>query len=157
MINDITTRFWNEELKKTAIFLNSLYERNNYDEEFLFECEKAVFLGFFSIRKMRESKLLGNRVKGINLKISQYPLKENKNVKNKTITPQNFTDFYNIRDCCSSQLCIKRIYNQFIHSAFFSPLVFNDRSFGFYFTSDDHSKKCLYYLHLLISLCLDIF
>jgi hypothetical protein len=149
MIDDTTTPFWSEELKKSAIFLNSLYEKNDWNENFLFKCEKAVFLGFFSIRKMRDSKLLGDNVKDMDFIISQYPLKDNVNIENKIITPEKINNFYDIRNNLASTLYLKTICNQFIHSAFFSPLEFNDRSFGFYFTSDDHSKKCLYYIQLI--------
>jgi len=66
LIEAYTKEYWLNELKESAQFLESLYRTTVWDIELEFKTEKAVFLGCYAIRKLKESKLLSTEISGFN-------------------------------------------------------------------------------------------
>ena len=73
MIDHRLKNFWLAELQQSAIFLEQRYRSSKWDDELEFKVEKAIFIGFYAIRKLLESKLLPPSVVGFNWKLTCYP------------------------------------------------------------------------------------
>ncbi|HCG9589970.1 TPA: hypothetical protein NJ696_004940 [Vibrio parahaemolyticus] len=143
MIDSRLKRYWLAELEQSAIYLEKLYRSNDWNDDLEFSVEKSIFIGFYAIRKLKESGLLPNNVTSLNWKITTYP-KADKPRQNK------FINDYQLFSGGSKQLSLGALCNQFVHSNHFSPFV-PDGSFcvGFFFVSDRESKKELYYMQLV--------
>ncbi|MCL1056895.1 hypothetical protein L2729_02675 [Shewanella gelidimarina] len=75
MIEAYTKEYWLNELKESAQFLESLYRTTVWDIELEFKTEKAVFLGCYAIRKLKESKLLSTEISGFNTSLISHPIR----------------------------------------------------------------------------------
>ncbi|MCL1046339.1 hypothetical protein L2737_13565 [Shewanella electrodiphila] len=75
MIEVYTKEYWLNELKESAQFLESLYRTTVWDNELEFKTEKAVFLGCYAIRKLKESKLLSTELSGFNTSLISHPIR----------------------------------------------------------------------------------
>ncbi|MCG9640470.1 hypothetical protein L1D22_11260 [Vibrio sp. Isolate34] len=143
MIDGRLKRYWLAELEQSAKSLEKLYRSNDWNDELEFSVEKSIFLGFYAIRKLKESGLLPNNVISLNWKITTYPIAE-KSKQNK------FINDYQLLSGGSKQLSLEALCNQFVHSNHFSPFVpDNHVCAGFFFASDRESKKELYYMQLV--------
>ncbi|HGS4780209.1 hypothetical protein [Vibrio fujianensis] len=143
MIDSRLKRYWFAELEQSAISLEKLYRGSDWNDDLEFSVEKSIFLGFYAIRKLKESGLLPNNVISLNWKVITYP-KSDKPRQNK------FIDDYQLFSGGSKQLSLEVLCNQFIHSKHFSPFVPDgDFCLGFFFASDRESKKELYYIQLV--------
>ena len=143
MIDSRLKIYWLAELEQSATSLEKLYRSNDWNDELEFSVEKSIFLGFYAIRKLKESGLLPNNVISLNWKITAYP-KVDKPKQNK------FINDYQLFAGSSKQLNLEALCNQFIHSNHFSPFVpDNHVCVGFFFVSDRESKKEMYYLQLV--------
>jgi hypothetical protein len=143
MIDSRLKKFWLAELEQSANFLEQLYRSKGGNDDLEFQVEKAIFVGFYAIRKLLESKLLPTSVVSLNWKFTSYP-------KNKDSNEAKWIRQYNHGEGSEKQLGLEAVCNQFIHSAHFSPFV-PDGTFcvGFYFASDNASKRELYYIQLV--------
>lgn len=143
MIDRRLKQYWLNELEQSAVFIEKLYRSQEWNEELAFSVEKAVFLGFYAIRKLNESGLLPIKVISLNWKLTAYP-------KAYKEPQEKFINDYHLFEGYSKQLNLKRLCNQFVHSTHFYPFV-PDGSFcvGFFFASDRESKKELYYIQLV--------
>lgn len=143
MIDSRLKRYWLAELEQSAVSLEKLYRSNDWNDDSEFSVEKSIFLGFYAIRKLKESNLLSNKVISLNWKITTYP-KSDKPRQNK------FLNDYQLFSGGFEELNLAVLCNQFIHSNHFSPFI-PDGSFcvGFFFASDRESKKKLYYMQLV--------
>ena len=143
MIDSRLKRHWLAELKQSVTSLEKLYRSNNWNDELEFSVEKSIFLGFYAIRKLKESGLLPNSVISLSWKITTYP-KADKPKQNK------FINDYQLFSGGSKQLSLEVLCNQFVHSNHFSPFLPDGHvCVGFFFASDRESKKELYYLQLV--------
>ena len=143
MIDHRLKNFWLAELQQSAIFLEQRYRSSKWDDELEFKVEKAIFIGFYAIRKLLESKLLPPSVVGFNWKLTCYP-------KLSEPVETLWLHHYNLAAGTEIKFGLKDICNQFIHSVHYSPFV-PDGSFcvGFYFASDTASKNSIYYIQLV--------
>ncbi|EMN7207537.1 hypothetical protein WB861_004595, partial [Vibrio parahaemolyticus] len=73
MIDSRLKRYWLAELEQSAIYLEKLYRSNDWNDDLEFSVEKSIFIGFYAIRKLKESGLLPNNVTSLNWKITTYP------------------------------------------------------------------------------------
>jgi hypothetical protein len=133
VIETYTKEYWLSELKDSAEFLESLYRTAVWGKELEFKTEKAVFLGFYAIRKLRESKLLSNAVCGLNTSLSSNPIR-NGVVLNKE---DSWIKNYNVEQSDEQNLPLKDLCDQFVHSKIYSPFIAEGLGcMGFFFASD---------------------
>ncbi|WP_033538412.1 MULTISPECIES: hypothetical protein [Shewanella] len=155
MIESYTKIFWLNELKGSAEFLESLYRTTVWDNELEFKTEKAVFLGFYAIRKLRESKLLSNVVCGLNTSLISHPTRKAVS-SNKG---EHWSKKYNMGQSDDKTLPLKVLCDQFVHSKIYSPFVpCGLGCMGFFFASDSECKNQVYYVQLIkiVSLFLSV-
>ena len=55
--------YWKEDLLKLAIKLESRLTQNRWGERNLFSVEKEIFFGFYSVRKLIESRKISDSIK----------------------------------------------------------------------------------------------
>jgi hypothetical protein len=155
VIETYTKEYWLSELKDSAEFLESLYRTTIWDNELEFKTEKAVFLGFYAIRKLRESKLLSSVVCGLNTSLISHPIR-NGVVLNKE---DSWSKNYNMGQSEDKNLPLKVICDQFVHSKIYSPFIPGGLGcMGFFFASDSECKNQVYYVQLIkvVSLFLSV-
>lgn len=146
MIEVYTKNYWLNELSKSALFLESLYRKPSWNEGLEFETEKAVFLGFYTIRKLKESKLLCSEISGFNTKLVSYPIRADV----KLADCDKWSEAYNLMQGNEQVLALEELCNQFIHSKIYSPFVPGGLGcMGFYFASDKEFKSHVYYVTLV--------
>jgi hypothetical protein len=109
MIDSKMEKYWLNELEESAIFLEKLYRTKFWSEELEFKIEKAIFLGFYSIRKLNESNLIKNSLSDINWNLMSYPKFDLE------FSEKQFTN-YQFLNGESKQINLIKLSNQFIHS-----------------------------------------
>ncbi|MDO6610561.1 hypothetical protein Q4601_03185 [Shewanella sp. 1_MG-2023] len=155
MIEVYTKEYWLNELKESAQFLESLYRTTVWDNELEFKTEKAVFLGCYAIRKLKESKLLSTELSGFNTSLISHPIRS----EHDSIVDEKWSKKYNFGQSDSNELALERLCNQFIHSKIYSPFVPGGQGcMGFFFASDKEYRKQVYYVQLIkiVSLFLSV-
>lgn len=155
MIETYTKEYWLSELKDSAEFLESLYRTTIWDNELEFKTEKAVFLGFYAIRKLRESKLLSSVVCGLNTSLISHPIRNDITINKEG----NWSKNYNMGQSDEKNLPLKVLCDQFVHSKIYSPFIPGGLGcMGFFFASDSECKNQVYYVQLIkvVSLFLSV-
>jgi len=146
VIEAYTKKYWLSELKDSAGFLESLYRTTVWDSELEFKTEKAIFLGFYAIRKLRESKLLSSVVCGLNTSLISHPIRDGV-VLNKD---EHWSKKYNVGQNDEKNLPLKTLCDQFVHSKIYSPFIPEGLGcLGFFFASDSECKNQVYYVQLI--------
>ncbi len=146
MIEVYTKEYWLNELKESAEFLESLYRTTIWDNELEFKTEKAVFIGCYAIRKLRESQLLSSSVCGLNTSLISHPVRVDFIENN----DENWYKKYTFSQSNNQELALKSLCNQFIHSKIYSPFLPSGLGcVGFFFASDTECKKHVYYIQLI--------
>lgn len=136
------TKYWRTFLLKTANNLESRYRQKRWDARSYFSLEKEVFLGFFAIRKLKESNLINQSLISSNYVVCSYP--KSSTPLSIMKDPDHFLNGYDLSKGTECQLSLKYICEQFIHSFYFSPFIPDNRKLiGFYFCSDwQKIKNC---------------
>lgn len=136
------SNYWKEDLIKLADKLLLRMVQKRWGEKNFFTLEKEIFLGFYSVRKLIESKKVSD-----SLTNKSYVVQKLNFVGNpETIIPKSAdSDFNLIRDTEKTSLTTVQICNQIIHSYHFIPFFPNGENLiGFFVCSDFERKKCLY-------------
>ena len=148
MIETYTKSFWLKELIASGQFLEGLYRNAVWDHELEFKCEKAIFIGFYAIRKLIESQLIERSIETRNTKVTRYLPRNNVNFELEFA--KKWSSAYNLLEGEKWQLSSEKICNQFIHSKVFSPFVpFRNVCVGVYISSDRDYRKFVYYIQLV--------
>jgi len=138
---------WKMELLKIADTLERRYNQKRWPQRSLFLLEKEVFLGFFSVRKLMESKKVSDEIKDKQIELAVYPADK------KPITLFNhhkFPELYDLYAGKTERLTYYDISNQFIHSSIFAPFTpFGKSLIGAYIASDRAKNEKLYYITLV--------
>jgi hypothetical protein len=117
-----------------------------WDDELEFKTERAIFLGCYAIRKLKESKLLSHTLCGLNTSFISHPVYTDY-VKSES---DKWSKEYNFYQSNKVELALENLCNQFIHSKIYSPfLPFGKGCMGFFFASDKEYKKHVYYIQLI--------
>jgi len=148
VIEAYTKQYWLNDLKESGLFLEGLYRKPIWDQKLEFECEKAIFLGFYSIRKLLEGKRVNPCINGMNVNLTAYPSSTN---LTRLIHPnEGWVKNYDLSKGEDHSLSLEKICNQFIHSKIFSPFVPGGLGcVGFYVSSDSTAKNNVYYIKLI--------
>ena len=126
--------------------MESLYREKEWRSELEFETEKSVFIGAYSIRKLKENNYLNCAISGMNTYLFSYNTRQGFEPDENDKWVRGYDHLNGKKECLSlEQLC-----NQFIHSKRFSPFVPEGLGcLGFYFASDNHYENNIFYVQLV--------
>lgn len=138
--------YWKDDLIKLANKLERRIIQTRWGEKNFYTLEKEIFVGFYSIRKLIESKKVSDSLSARKYMVQAFPYEHE-------IEPI-LGDFregnYNLDGAVAAQLTLWKLCNQFIHSHHFIPFLPNGQNLtGFFFCSDFKRKSCLYLITLL--------
>lgn len=143
MIHD--SYYWKDDLLKLSRKLESRLLQTRWGDRNFYIIEKEIFIGFYSVRKLIESKKISDSIKSKSYEIKEFPHNGNQG---------SVSDPYRLEDYILTQekitkLSVAMICNQFIHSYHFIPYFHNGKNLaGFYFCSDHKSSTSLYFIFL---------
>jgi hypothetical protein len=140
--------YWKNDLLKQAKFIEAKIAQKRYTIASWSRLEQSVLLGFYSIRKLIESKKLTDKVVGENLSVQFY-----ESSKTDEINHMNWHQLdrhYALDKDTKRSFSLKYIANQLIHSYVLLPIWSEDEKHiqGIAFNSDKTKKKVLYIVDL---------
>lgn len=144
MISD--SLYWKDELLKLSQKVGLRLTQRRWNQRSLFAVEKEVFIGFYSIRKLIESKKVSSSASGKNYKVREFPRNSKFDIS-LVDDPSKEFDFtkYKQIDISIADMC-----NQFIHSYYFLPVIPDGTALiGFFICSDYQRKKSIYFINVL--------
>ncbi|MFK3659449.1 hypothetical protein ACI2I2_02880 [Scandinavium sp. NPDC088450] len=137
--------YWKDDLLKTADRLELRLVQTRWGEKNLYTIEKEVFIGFYSVRKLIESKKISDSIKTKLYNVKEFPYNGNIN----TIATWFKAEDYSFDQAIPSKINIVSLCNQFIHSHHFLPFLPNGKNLiGFFFCSDLKRTSGLYFITL---------
>ncbi|MEA5090529.1 hypothetical protein [Solidesulfovibrio sp.] len=139
------SKYWKTPLLRSATWLENfrLNEDNTRTERQLVSIERALFLGFYSIRKLLDTPKLSIETKKYNVTVSYHPNIANIDYLNKDEICKN----YDLLSEKKKSVNIRQLCDQFIHSYTFSILEGDDRNIvGCFICSDRIKDKRIYYI-----------
>lgn len=137
--------YWKNDLLKLASRLERRLIQKRWGEKNLYTLEKEIFLGFYSIRKLIESKKVSD-----NLSRKKYSIREYSYCGNPTSLATHFKDSeYDLGKSKTTEMSVSNLCNQFIHSHHFLPFFPNSKNLvGLFFCSDHKRTTGLYLITL---------
>ncbi len=146
MIDQHTKEFWLQEIGEWAHFMESLYREKKWNTELEFKTEKAVFIGAYSIRKLKENNHLNCKILGMNAHLFSYNARQGFDPDENEKWIRGYDHMNGKKECLS----LETLCNQFIHSKRYSPFVPGGLGcVGFYFASDSYYKNKIFYVQLV--------
>lgn len=144
--------FWKDDLIKLADRLERRLVQTRWGEKNLYILEKEIFVGFYSIRKLIESKKVSDSLKTKSYEVNEFPYQG---------CPESIvTHFkegeYDLNKAKRAHMTINQLCNQFIHSHHFLPFLPNGKNLiGFFFCSDHKRTSCIYLITLfdIVDIC----
>lgn len=137
--------YWKNDLIKLANRLQLRLIQTRWGEKNLYTIEKEIFIGFYSIRKLIESRKISNSIKHKKYEIKSFAY----NGKPESIVSYLHDLNYDLKETQSTQVTIIELCNQFIHSYHFIPFLPNGKNLvGFFFCSDHKRTSCIYLITL---------
>lgn len=138
---------WRRYLNKCALRLEKRFRQKRWSSRSAFLLEQDIFLGFYAIRKIMESKKFNPKLAGLNPKVLQYAYNK---VANSTLDVNHPLYSYELFNYKSYKLSTKKLSDQFIHSYHFvTEVPLGGALTGFYFVSDWLKDKQIFYIKLL--------
>lgn len=138
--------YWKDDLLKLARTLERRIIQTRWGEKNLSVVEKEIFLGFYAIRKLIESKKISDSVIQQRHELHEFPYAGN---SNSLLTHIRDAE-YDLANGIKSHLTITEICNQFIHSHHFVPFLPDGRHLvGFFFCSDRKRTSGIFLIQVL--------
>ncbi|MEJ5070123.1 hypothetical protein WH292_19890 [Enterobacter sp. MYb186] len=138
--------YWKDDLLKLANRLELRLIQTRWGDKNFYTIEKEIFIGFYSIRKLIESKKISDSIKSKLYELKEFPYEGS---HGSTIDPYKLKD-YSFNKSKISKISIASLCNQFIHSYHFVPFIPNGKNLiGFFFCSDYKRATGLYLINLL--------
>jgi hypothetical protein len=133
---------WKEELLKIATSLKYRLTQKRWSQRSSFLFEKEIFISFYIIRKLIESKTLSNR--NLKLKIKCLSI-HSTNYGSTYFNRHKLETLFDFTKTREMKIELVTLCNQIIHSYIFEP-SFDDEFnvFGFFVSSDERRNKSLY-------------
>ncbi|GAA0539206.1 hypothetical protein GCM10009098_03440 [Rheinheimera aquimaris] len=137
--------YWKNDLIKLANKLELRLVQVRWGEKSLYTLEKEIFIGFYSIRKLIESKKISDSLKEKVFEVKQFSYKGSPN----SIFMHFEESDYDLSKANSAKFTIAQLCNQFIHSHHFLPFFVNGKNLiGFFFCSDYKRTSGIYLITL---------
>jgi hypothetical protein len=145
--------YWKSDLLKQAGSLRKRATQERWTDASYARCEQTIMLGFYSIRKLRESAKLTDKVAKMNVPIRSYP------ATGRTVHLLNshrLEKLYHLDKPKKGTASLPFLCNQIIHSYVFS-LLFEERNklAGLLVASDRDRSKAL--LEVSVQKLIEIF
>src|SRR6218665_1643686 len=122
--------YWKDDLLKLACSLERRLIQTRWGEKNFYTVEKEIFIGFYSIRKLIESKKISDHVSEKKYKIHEFPYRGNP----ESIVTHMKGSEYDFNVLKDVEVSVYTLCNQFIHSHHFVPFILNGKSLiGFFF------------------------
>jgi hypothetical protein len=138
--------YWKDDLLKNAHGLRKRAKQKRWADASFVRVEQAIMLGFYSIRKLVESKLLSDTIASQTIELTAYSW------KGKAITRVNSLGFDKLYDLDNGVTVTKDLLfvcHQMVHSyIFLTPLNENGSLDGVIFSSDRERHTALYFLDI---------
>ncbi len=139
--------WWRNDLLKTARKLEARYRQKRWAPRSLQSFEKELFIGFFVIRKLFESKQVDKTLQGRHVSVTAYTI--NDAIKG-ALTKRDHLAIFDAGKGQRQPFTIFKLCHQFIHSFVFFPFIPVHTPTGVFFSSNDHLEKHqVYYMRLL--------
>jgi hypothetical protein len=141
--------YWRRDLLNFAERLEKRYRQKNWSDRTRYNIEKEIFLSFYIVRKLIESRKINRSVSGSHHSVFWYPIIIG---ERPSTNPKMFVFTYLLYHGWREHWSPAEICNQFIHSFIFSPFrlgPLRGDMLGVYFASECQSKTGLYYIPLI--------
>jgi len=137
---------WKKDLTRLADKLQRRGKLKRWTASSSAALEKEVFVGAFEVRKLMDSGHVSHDVSGKVHRIFFYPFRDRNEIEHKI---EHFTRDYHVMRGEPTNLTLRKLMDQLIHSFHFSPFVpFGSGMVGIFFASDWVRKNRLYYFPL---------
>ena len=134
--------YWKDDLLKLATKLELRLVQKRWSEKIYYTVEKELFFGFYSIRKLIESKKISETVLKKTYKIHEFP----KNEKTQSLIVTDISNEFELNKGKEVNVSVTTLCNQFIHSYHFSPFTPDGKSLIGFFICSDYKRKSGIYL-----------
>lgn len=122
--------YWKNDLIKLADKLELRLIQSRWGDKNLYAVEKEIFIGFYSIRKLIESKKVSGSVKEKEYEVKQFLYKGNSDSFYSHFEESD----YDMSKAERATITLAQLCNQFIHSHHFLPFLANGKNLiGFFF------------------------
>lgn len=143
MINE--SSYWKADLLQLAQSLERRILQTRWGNKNLFVVEKEIFLGFYAIRKLVESKKVSDSVSKCKHELMEFAYSGDPNA---LVTHMRDAE-YDLTSGKAVQLTTVDLCNQFIHSHHFAPFLPDGKHLvGFFFCSDRKRTSGIYLITL---------
>ncbi len=147
MIHDSSN--WKKPLVRSAKWLEKLLITHEPSERILARAEREIFVGFYAIRKLRETFKLTNTTKLLTYNLIFFNAVNNAN--HDYFNRHDFEKHYDLNTEKSQPCDIGFICNQVIHSFIFVFSLNHDGNIdGIYLSSDRMKRSKIYFVPLTI-------
>lgn len=136
--------YWKEPLLASAQWLSRVRLSEKTSDKTYVRIEKAVFLGFYSIRKLLDSRKLSDVTTLLSFKLEWHPNRIQVNQFNW----QKLEKLYDTNVLRAETRDIRFLSNLFIHSYIFLTVEGDGRLKGFFVSSDRDRNKKVYFVDL---------
>lgn len=139
------SQYWKEDLLKLAGKLERRLVQTRWGDRNFYAVEKEIFLGFYIIRKLIESKKISDHIVAKKYKILEFPLQDFSELPISSFNE----NIFEINKAKKIELSVISLCNQFIHSYHFAYFLPNEKNLtGFFFCSDRKRTSGLYFITL---------
>jgi hypothetical protein len=139
--------YWKKPLLDSAKYLEELRVNKKNQERSCIAVEKALFTGFYAIRKLLDTYKVTDKAKAKSFVLKWFPLKANK--PGDYLNWHRISEHYDLKSSASETRDIRFICDQFIHSFIFIQVFTKARKIsGFFISSDRARYKKLYFIEL---------
>jgi hypothetical protein len=150
MVNE--SKYLKEEILCWAQDLDAKRSQRNWNTRTNARIERFVFLGFYTVRKLIESRKLSSRVSKQTVAVSSFPRGM---IAAGAINAPLLRVHYDLSRCEQRDLALRTLCDQIVHSYVFSIAVTTGTGLrGFYFASDYAKDKTLYFLSVDVAVAL---
>ncbi len=133
--------YWKRDLLKVSDRLERRLVQTRWGQKNLYALEKEIFIGFYSVRKLIESRKVSSSMKSKTYEVMQFSYRGCP----ESILGDLAEDAYDFSKANKRRVSIHQLCNQFIHSHYFVPFLPNGRNLtGFFFCSDRERRSCIY-------------
>jgi len=138
----LESSYWKDDLLKLATKLERRLIQVRWPERSFYAVEKEVFLGFYSIRKLIESRKISESIANKEYQVYEYPIKN----KKESLFVSEPTNDFELDKSKKVSITMQKLCNQFIHSYYFAPFIPDGKSLIGFFISSDYKRKTGIYL-----------
>lgn len=130
--------YWKTDLLRQSSALEKRRTQKRWSEASFARCEQTIFIGFYSVRKLIESKKLTNVVAASSFQIRSYP------PTGKAVTFMNYhkvDELYDLDKPKEHSINLINLCHQFIHSYVFSLVFDEDDALSAVWVASDYQRS----------------